>query len=65
MIMTNAMPIDGLGEFDCSKDAILLAGKEAILSKFRNFDSSLVFAADKTCSPDEFLAVSVSAFACF
>ncbi|XP_062505815.1 multifunctional procollagen lysine hydroxylase and glycosyltransferase LH3-like [Corticium candelabrum] len=39
-----------------SKDAILLAGKEAILSKFRNFDSSLVFAADKTCSPDEFLA---------
>lgn len=41
-----------------SDDVIFLAGKDAILSKFKNFNSGLVFATERYCVPDETLAVS-------
>jgi hypothetical protein len=44
--------------FTDSYDVVLLAGQDTILSKFSDFESSLVFSAEGFCWPDKSLAVS-------
>lgn len=44
----------------CSYDVVLLAGEDTILTKFKDFESSLVFSAEGFCWPDRSLAVSMN-----
>ena len=49
--------------FNCySYDVVFTAGADVILSKFKDFNSRVVFSAEGFCWPDQSLAVSRKCF---